>query len=607
VSEKNNISGAIPADILWRDNLVPESSKYGDVYFHPKDGLEESTYNFIEGNNLPSAWSNHDNFVIGELGFGTGLNFFLTWKLWSESFKKQGSRLHYISFEKHPLSEKDLAKAILRWPELKPFLDKLLPLMPSQLEGFHRVVMPKENLYLTLVYGDAVKMLPELQAKVNAWYLDGFTPSRNPELWSESLFKALADCSAEDATCSTFSAARAVKDALNSCGFSFELKKGYGAKRQMLVGKRNAEAQDSTERTSKKKVAIVGSGIAGALTAYALSLRGIEVSVFEKGEAVACGTSGNAAGVVTPYPTAAPSTMGEFFLCGHEFAWQQILSLSDVTYSRCGVIRLAVNSQLNNLKNKLNNLEFPEGYALACSDKELEDLSSFKVEKEGLYFPTGGWLNPIEYCQAALSSDLIEVHLNSEVTSVSSGETPEITLKDGSTHKFDSIVLANAFDASSLIDMSDFRFELTRGQLLSCKQTESTKNLSKVFCYDGYILPAIDGQHVVGATYDRENLITDVIDSQNTELLETVSKYLDEPLTESELISSRVGMRSSAADRRPYAGEYFPNIYLNISHGSRGLVSAGLCAELVASQLVGDPLPLGKELTRTLSPHRRSR
>ena len=149
MSANNNIEKN--TSVLWRGD-VPFSSQFGDVYFSEENGLEESRYVFLEQNGLPKRWKGRQNFVVAELGFGAGLNFLLTWKLWRES--GNSGRLHYISFEKYPLSTNQIKRAISPWEELGEYCNRLCESLPVALDGFHRINFDDGNVSLTLVVGD---------------------------------------------------------------------------------------------------------------------------------------------------------------------------------------------------------------------------------------------------------------------------------------------------------------------------------------------------------------------------------------------------------------------------------------------------------------------
>lgn len=266
-------------DIEWKENDTPCSSVFSDVYYSVENGLEESRHVFLSGNDLPERFKNTREFRIGELGFGTGLNFLAAWQAWTKA-ADASARLHYLSFERFPLSRSSLERALSRWGELKEFSDDLLRYYPTPLPGLHRLVLGKGRVFLTLGFGDANELLPATQGGVDAWFLDGFAPARNPELWNESLFKAMADASRRGASFATFSSARIVKDGAKAAGFKIRKLPGFGRKREMLAGELE-QGGIEVKREASRRIAVIGGGLAGASAAFSLALRGAEVGLFE--------------------------------------------------------------------------------------------------------------------------------------------------------------------------------------------------------------------------------------------------------------------------------------------------------------------------------------
>lgn len=232
--------------------MVLRSKEYDDVYFSKEDGLAETQHVFLQGNNLPQAWEGSSQekkgsvcsqrFVVAETGFGTGLNFLATWDLFKKALQSnkqmQYSQLEFISFEKHPLKPEEISSALEPWKD--KFSDKLELLLsnyPARIPGFHRMELSK-NIALILVFDDINDSLPRLQANVDCWFLDGFKPSSNPDMWSETVFKNIARTSSKGASFATFTAAGFVKRALEECGFNVQKSKGFGRKREMLIGKK---------------------------------------------------------------------------------------------------------------------------------------------------------------------------------------------------------------------------------------------------------------------------------------------------------------------------------------------------------------------------------
>jgi tRNA 5-methylaminomethyl-2-thiouridine biosynthesis bifunctional protein len=221
------------ADIIWQGSL-PFSAQYQDIYFSRKDGLAESRYVFLKHNELPDRFSQHAHFTLFEIGFGTGLNFLATWQAW-ESLPEPKASLHYLAVEKFPLKPEDIRTALSLWPELAHLLAKLLAHYPPMESGRYTLHLAP-TFRLTLLFGDALDWLPKLTDKVDAWYLDGFAPKHNADLWQDSLYHHMARLSHASSTFSTFTSVGSVRRGLNAVGFSTCRPKGFGYKRQMLRG-----------------------------------------------------------------------------------------------------------------------------------------------------------------------------------------------------------------------------------------------------------------------------------------------------------------------------------------------------------------------------------
>ena len=210
---------------------VPRSEQFDDVYFSVQDGLAETRHVFLDGNNLPDAWQGCETFTICETGFGTGLNFLAVLQLLAVSPVK----LHYISFEKYPLSKSQIRDYLSHWSELREELEMLLSVYPDICEGCF-TVQCSENVKLTLFFGDVNDEISALDETVDCWFLDGFKPASNPSMWSVVVFKHMARLSAQGATFATFTAAGAVRRGLEAVGFEVRKVPGYGRKREMSLG-----------------------------------------------------------------------------------------------------------------------------------------------------------------------------------------------------------------------------------------------------------------------------------------------------------------------------------------------------------------------------------
>lgn len=215
------------ADVTWKDSGVPVSTRFDDPYFSLENGLEETRHVFLRGNDLPARF--RDGFHIAELGFGTGLNFLATLEAW-QSAGVQGT-LRFTSFEAFPMSRADLAQALQPFKALRS-LSQELNEQWSPIGGVYRI----GEAELEVIFGDARETLPRWQGLAEAWYLDGFSPAKNPELWSAALLSDVGAHTAPGGTCATYTAAGFVRRALTEAGFQVERVPGYGRKRHMTKG-----------------------------------------------------------------------------------------------------------------------------------------------------------------------------------------------------------------------------------------------------------------------------------------------------------------------------------------------------------------------------------
>ncbi|MEM8660899.1 MAG: tRNA (5-methylaminomethyl-2-thiouridine)(34)-methyltransferase MnmD [Pseudomonadota bacterium] len=300
-------------EVEFNDQGTPRSQRFRDIYYSDEHGLSESLHVFIHGSGLPERWGRHRSptFCIGETGFGSGLNFLLSWREWKATVGTK-PRLHYLSFERYPLKHRDIELALCNWEELSPFTTQLLQQYPGLVPGQHRLIFEQGQIILDLWWhdaGEALKHLSNWQNPfVDAWYLDGFAPSCNADMWHPDLLRNAAALSRTGATFATFTVAGAVRRTLQELGFSVEKVPGYGRKRECLRG---VLAHEKKSRTSLKaawdvpaqlgvsptEVIIIGAGLAGCATSAALNRRGIRTILLERGSLAGEG-SGNSQGIL---------------------------------------------------------------------------------------------------------------------------------------------------------------------------------------------------------------------------------------------------------------------------------------------------------------------
>lgn len=243
------------AKIFWKEGQ-PYSAQYEDVYFSTDSGIDETEYVFIRHNQLEQRFRalEQRQFTIVETGFGTGLNFLCAWALWDKTAPKH-ARLNFVSTELHPLSEVDLKDALKLWPSLEDYAQQLITQYQNVVTGMHQFTFSHGRVNLTLLIGDAGETLPALYASADAWFLDGFSPAKNPQMWQPSLFSAMAKISHDGTTFATFTSAGVVRRGLEAAGFQVNKTAGFGKKREMLFGHLTpADTANNVTSARKKNV-----------------------------------------------------------------------------------------------------------------------------------------------------------------------------------------------------------------------------------------------------------------------------------------------------------------------------------------------------------------
>ncbi|WP_336291913.1 bifunctional tRNA (5-methylaminomethyl-2-thiouridine)(34)-methyltransferase MnmD/FAD-dependent 5-carboxymethylaminomethyl-2-thiouridine(34) oxidoreductase MnmC [Aeromonas dhakensis] len=642
------------ARLDWNEAGTPVSSEFGDVYFSNDNGLSETRYVFLQQNRLPARFSHHDSdiFVIGETGFGTGLNFLATMAAFLEQAPQTGNgfRLHFISFEKYPLTQADLRKALAAWPELAHLSQDLIAQWPLPVCGCHRLIFAGGRIRLDLWLGDIKEMLPQVPhpatGLVDAWYLDGFSPAKNPEMWTQDLFDGLARLARPQATIATFTCAGFVRRGLIAAGFAMQKVKGHGSKREMLAGERADKLPQQTiapcyARPAGRagEVLIIGGGIASAMTALSLVERGRKVTLLCQDDEPAGGASGNRQGALYPLLNGEHDALSRFYSLAFGFARSRLLSLAErhpVVFSLCGVTQLGYDDKSAAKLTKMAQGPFPPELMQVLSEPEVEQVVGLPCGHGGVSYPLGGWLCPADLTRAAIkeaqAGGLLEVLFNTQITTVTEqADGWQVESCDGRRWQSPTLVVAAGHQLPALIPFAELPLYPVRGQVSHVPTSASLSRLNTVLCYDGYLTPANEGQHCIGASYGRNQTELAFRAEEQAQNQARLQACLPQQRWPAEVDVSgnqaRVGVRSASRDHLPVAGPVarlaaladhnlkapvdqqsplplYPGLYVLGALGSRGLCSAPLCGELLASEICGDPLPLAANLLEALHPAR---
>ncbi len=645
------------AHLQWDEEGRPISSIYQDVYFSRASGLEETGYVFLRHNGLPQRWQQlqeGQQFCIAETGFGTGLNFLASWQCWQEQ-APEGARLHFISAEKHPLSREDLEKSLRLWPQLQELAQQLLEAWPPACSGYHRLQFDAGRITLTLLFGEAELMLKQLEARVDAWYLDGFAPARNPQMWSEGLFSAMARLSHTGTSFSTFTAAGIVRRGLTAAGFSVSKVPGFGHKRDMLAGEFSGPSRTKLDRIwysgpqavpvsapEQRRAIVIGAGIAGCSAAAALARRGWQIELIDQASEPATAASGNAQGVLYAKLPAKPTLQSRIHLAGYLYSLRllkQLLPDSEF-WSPCGVLQLAMLPREAEKQQKLLKLgHYPEQLLSGVDADAASELAGVRLSHGGLWFPTSGWIHPPGLCRALISHPGIHGRFGQRVDQLQQLDDGRWQLLgcEGVIAEAPVVIVANAREAARFQQLQSLPLKSIRGQVSRFEQPDSPQEpLKTVLCGHSYISPPWQGQYCFGATFDIHSDDSAVRTEDHLENLNNTSQMapeLADMLAEVPIDQrrGRVGFRCTSPDYLPlvgaaverdrFIGQYgelrnnaraqldtppphLPGLYVSLAHGSKGMITAPLAGEIIASQISADPLPLEDTLLNALNPAR---
>ncbi|MEX2475212.1 FAD-dependent 5-carboxymethylaminomethyl-2-thiouridine(34) oxidoreductase MnmC [Marinobacter sp.] len=574
MTRRNNAPAVEPADLVWRDG-VPESKAFGEVYFSRENGLDESRSVFIRPNRLPerfAALAEDASFVIGETGFGTGLNFLAAWQTWRNNSRNNNSRMHFVSVEPHPLTRNDLQRALAVWPELSELAEQLLAHYPPLVSGAHRILLDEGRVRLTLYFGEVLDARRELTFKADAWSLASLGATGGT-LRGE-LPPSTAPCPAQ-----------------------------------------SVPAQPAS-------VTIIGAGVAGCLLARNLAERGVQVTLIDSADGPAAGASGNLQGAL-------------YAKLGIEFNAQTQLALSALLFSQrfygrfqgdawhpTGLLQVASEEKERNRQQRfVQRTRYPHEIVEPVDAATASRLVGIRVEHGGLWFSRCGWLQPSALCHTLTRHPRITTLYSTRVDRLSqSGESWQIVAEQRSIEA-DRVVLCGGHQTPTLIPIAGehghFRFKTIRGQV-SHLPDNLVNSPSAVVCGLRYINPVCNGLAVTGATFDLHDDSPDVSLQSHQENVKELNAMVpaiwrrpDEHESHPNTLNGRVCFRCTTYDYQPVAGELpdianssLNNLFLLTGLGSKGLTYAPLLAEYLADILTDEPACLPASLVRRVQPGR---
>lgn len=626
------------AQLGW-ENGSPLNVRFGDIYFSRRGALEEVDEVFIGGNRLPERWRGCRSFVVGETGFGTGLNFFLTVARWLELAPPEAV-LHYFAVEKYPLSPDDMRAVAAAWPMLALYVEELVASLFPLVPGYQRRYLFRGRVILTVGIGEAATLLNDCAGKVDAWYLDGFAPRKNPDMWDDGVLGGVARLSKPGTTFSTFTAAGDVRRRLTGLGFAVSKVPGYGGKRERLQGDFQGGSFPSLSPpwfatpppVESRRAVVIGAGVAGLSVATALVRRGWDVTVLERRDGLGGGASGGPASIVAPKLTGGGQASAQFVRRGFAFSapWYERLqaTLGDIGWRRGGLFDFvapdATDAALEPFMERIDG----SAASQRCGARMVGSKSP------AAFIPSAGWVLSRQLLRS-LGGGFAAIDLRA------GGEVVQLRLADDGWHALDGrgsvlaqsdcVILAEGWTPRGLWP-GDLPLRTVGGQLTELSADGPWRNLKCAVRGDVHVVPFGEGRVVVGATYVRDQVSEQVSVAgheanlaglagqpfawgghlshvtggwSSTRLASPDYLPVVGPAADADFFQSAYGdlHHGKAPGGYPQA-QYLPGLYALTALGSHGFVTAPLAAELVADYVTGTPVCVDRASREAIHPAR---
>ena len=633
------------SNFSWR-NGQPYSENFDDIYYSSNNseliaGESEFSHVFFKNNGLPQRWHSSDNFVIAELGFGSGLNCMLTIRQWLRHLadSKQNKRLHYIAIEKYPLSPETIVGLVSRYPQLNRYYDELIASYPPAVAGAHSRFLFDNRVVVHYRFMDAYDALKDENFNVDAWYLDGFSPAKNPDMWSAPLFEKLAQNSHTGTTCSTYTSAGFVKRNLQSAGFNVNKVSGCGNKREILQAElKNRQAPELkfnsrpwfvpplNKQPAEKKATIIGAGIAGLTLAHALVKRDWDVTLIDKDGAAIKQASSNPAPIVYPRLSVNNDVDTEFYTAAYCYALHLFETLQkrqqrDFWFGD-GITQLMDKNRITRIVNKF---QFNPDFIALSETKDSEQLM--------VDYPSAGVVLPAILTEVLKKecADKLKI-IDADISQIKNHDDRWLCFSGSElVNEAEILIVANGTQINNLGLPQKFPVEAIRGQVAILNASPQSSQIRKTVNADVHITPQINGKHYLGATYNRHDTDAAVNQNDTAELLVSLNRLYPGMFSEKDYDDAWAGFRTVSKDRVPIAGavadedyfreqyadichgkvnknyppaHYLNGLFISAAHGSRGFTSSFLCAEIIAAQIEGEPMPVSRRVVNYLNPSR---
>ena len=584
-------------NLTW-DNNEPRSLDHDDRFFQ-SNVIDETSEVFIKANNLLERWAanNQSNFKIAELGFGFGLNFLITAKYWYQHNQNSKEWLDYVSIDCFPLDIKDFKKVVANYPELKEFSDEFIEHFPIECNGFTRVEFPKFRIRLTLIINNVEDALFSLignkNNKFDAWYLDGFDPSKNLSMWSSKVFESLYLLSNKNATFGTYTAAGFVRRGLEENGFKVSRVKGFANKRHRLQGVYKNGGGNFKSKIVQKKIAIIGSGIAGTCLAYKLASQNISVDLFDKKKDLNL----NPWAAMYPKFSLGIDSRSELLIEGYFYShrfYSKILN----SFMNTGITFLDNGSERNSWIDRIIKLDRNDLFTRQSAE-DINLQNNINQTFTGLKINLGGCISIDELNKTLVAHENINFINDKDFLEYEIDNKIKLKFKEGNNYEgYSHLILASGGALKSVIP----KIRLKHGAIAGFRD-KRLHDIKYPINNSGYILPKFNNLNWAGSIYRNDEILdTDIIDYK---------KIIDKNnhlLTEDDIKNIKktwLGVRASLPDYLPVAGAIEQEkVFVLGGLGSRGLSLAPLLAETIMNDICNIPSPISQEVREAISPLR---
>lgn len=594
----------------WKGQVfhMIRSEIFDDIYFSAANGWAETQHVFLGGNNLAQRWADcmadRARFTIAETGFGTGLNMLSAWALFDDVAPAH-LKLDLVSFELYPLTKNQIAEVLAPWADKlgQHRIDALLRDYPIRVAGWHRIEL-SPRVTLTLIFDDVNAALSRvvIPSGVDAWFLDGFAPAKNPGMWTDTVFNGMARLCAPGATFATFTAAGFVKRGLREAGFTVNRTRGFGYKWHMLRGSFPGD-RTASARTKSQKIAVIGGGLAGTSVARALVDDGHDVVLFERDD-IASGASGNVRGMINPRISALRSHDSDFYASAYARALRVAARYPGAGFAACGNLHLIRDADKEKRFTSCRDHWGWHADHMQIVDADTASaIAGVRVDDAALYLSDGGQVSPREFCRAMAQG--IECRDGVDISSIVRRDDEAGGWNVGG-ESFDAVILAAGIDCLKHPALAALPLHTVRGQIMSVEVGTPAPRAN--LCFGGYIGAAQDGVQVMGSTFQKWLDTTNLRDEDNIYILDqargAVPAFAPGPV-----VDARAALRCAAQDRFPVIGALMdqPGLYVTTAHGSHGIVSSVAGARILADIIGGGVWSLPGDVVEALNPGRFAR